>query len=46
MQLECVASEVCRDCGALRNCTVHCVCSWKVREERRSFDKAVIPLQL
>ena len=44
-ELQCIASEVSEDCGALKRCTVHYVCSWKVREGRSLFDKAVIPLQ-
>ena len=44
-ELQCVASEVFGDCGALSRCTVHCVCSWKVHEGRNSSDKEVVPLQ-
>ena len=44
-ELQCVTSEVFGDYGALSKCTVHCVCSKKVREGHSSSDKAVVPLQ-
>ena len=37
--------RVCRECGGLRTSTVHCLCSWKVREGRTASERVVVPLQ-